>query len=450
MDDCSRVAMVETKTVDTTGGAAPPVARTRYQLADHLESTLLEVDATGSVISYEEYHPYGSSAYRAATSDVEVSPKRYRYTGMERDDETGLAYHGARYYAPWLGRWTAADPSGMVDGPNLYLYARANPLRFRDPSGNEGESTNYRVGQMDDVALHRHVKGLSPEARWQLATSASGWAQRRVWGTIANGAFEVKKPPAPVAPAAPSADPPDFDPSPLPDAPADADNDEAAGPSQALTGVGPNMAVELLRQVAQKAGPAGALIEDAALVTKLGMGPASVAVGQLAAGPGYAPLPPPVMNFTQGDTGAETIVYKDMDGKKCDRPVIFNPPTTDLSLTAMDQTILYVQVANVELKLGLLSPTGRVPTLGPLRAAASAAARVERARADAAGTPYSGVVGHGIDTTWTGQAVPPVWLDQRPAVNGSLGGQSRRYPIGYKPQCFIYGPTGSTMTPGMP
>ena len=75
-------------------------------------------------ICYEEYHPYGSTAYRAASSATDVSDRRYRYTGKEKDEETGLYYHGARYYAPWLGRWTAADPSGVVDGVNLFAYCR--------------------------------------------------------------------------------------------------------------------------------------------------------------------------------------------------------------------------------------------------------------------------------------------------------------------------------------
>ena len=44
---------------------------------------------TGSIISYEEYYPYGSTSYQAGRSAVEVSLKRYRYTGKERDEETG-------------------------------------------------------------------------------------------------------------------------------------------------------------------------------------------------------------------------------------------------------------------------------------------------------------------------------------------------------------------------
>src|SRR5690606_4138374 len=42
---------------------------------------------------------------------------------------------GARYYAPWLGRWTATDPIGLRDGPNTFLYCYGNPVPYSDPSG---------------------------------------------------------------------------------------------------------------------------------------------------------------------------------------------------------------------------------------------------------------------------------------------------------------------------
>ena len=87
------------------------------------------------MISYEEYSPYGSTSYRASPSGTEVSARRYRYTGKERDEETGLYYYGARYYAAWLGRWTSADPLGLQAGVNLYLYCRAGPVTYVDPDG---------------------------------------------------------------------------------------------------------------------------------------------------------------------------------------------------------------------------------------------------------------------------------------------------------------------------
>ena len=95
---------------------------------------------TGQIISYEEYYPYGSTSYQAGRSAAEVSLKRYRYTGKERDEESGLYYHGARYYAPWLGRWVSIDPA-LVSGraghkiDQSYQYVENRPLVALDPDG---------------------------------------------------------------------------------------------------------------------------------------------------------------------------------------------------------------------------------------------------------------------------------------------------------------------------
>ena len=132
MDDKRRVAMVETET-----SATSPVSVTRYQFNNHLGSAILELDDNAKIISYEEYYPYGSTSYQAANSTIEVSSKRYRYTGKERDEESGFYYYGARYFGSWLGRWTSPDPGGFVDGINLYAYGRGNPLRYKDETGLE-------------------------------------------------------------------------------------------------------------------------------------------------------------------------------------------------------------------------------------------------------------------------------------------------------------------------
>jgi len=107
----------------------------RYALGNHLGSTSLEVDEDGKVVSYEEYHPYGTTAYRAVRSGIDVDVNRYRFTGMERDEETGLAQHGWRYFASWLGRWGSADPIGLGDGVNRYAYCGGNPVGFEDTRG---------------------------------------------------------------------------------------------------------------------------------------------------------------------------------------------------------------------------------------------------------------------------------------------------------------------------
>jgi RHS repeat-associated protein len=128
---------------------------------------------------YEESYPFGTSAYRAVDSGIAASAKRYRYTGKERDEETGLDHMGARYYAAWLGRWTSADPIGLGDGVNRFAYVSGNPVGLRDPSGTTGEpSDDYRSLPTSeqhafDKALESDLKRLHPERDraevWQRA-----------------------------------------------------------------------------------------------------------------------------------------------------------------------------------------------------------------------------------------------------------------------------------------
>src|SRR5205085_1334477 len=118
IDDKQRIALVETR---TQGNDPAPQQVIRFQFGNHLGSAMLELDDQAQIISYEEYTPYGSTSYQAVRNQTET-PKRYRYTGKERDDESGLYYHGARYYAPWLGRWTAADPARTQETNNRYEY----------------------------------------------------------------------------------------------------------------------------------------------------------------------------------------------------------------------------------------------------------------------------------------------------------------------------------------
>ncbi len=134
LDDQKLIALVETRTQGDDGSVPRLI---RFQIGDHLGSASIELDDQAQIITSEEFYPYGSTSYHAIRSGLEKNPKRYRYTGMERDDESGLEYHKARYYAPWIGRWTSCDPSGLIDGPNLYRYARGNPVSLKDPSGRQ-------------------------------------------------------------------------------------------------------------------------------------------------------------------------------------------------------------------------------------------------------------------------------------------------------------------------
>jgi RHS repeat-associated protein len=152
MDDKKRIALVETRTQGND------IAQ-RYQLGNHLGSASLELDEDGALIAYEEYYSYGATAFQAGGSAAEVSLKRYRHTGKERDEETGFSYHGARYYAAWLGTWMNSDPAGLVDGPNLYRYVMNNPVRLHDPSGlqHDDDITFTATGPIRRVEMAPHV-----------------------------------------------------------------------------------------------------------------------------------------------------------------------------------------------------------------------------------------------------------------------------------------------------
>ena len=134
MDDTTCIAVRNHWTIGEPPQGVKKI-QMRYQLDNHLGSATMEVDDEGQLISYEEYFPYGGTAFVAGRSLAEVKLKHYRYSGKERDASTGLYYYGARYYAPWLGRWMSCDPAGTIDGLNLYVFVRGNPVLFVDRQG---------------------------------------------------------------------------------------------------------------------------------------------------------------------------------------------------------------------------------------------------------------------------------------------------------------------------
>jgi RHS repeat-associated protein len=125
IDHQSRIALVRIGSPipdDTT----PAV---KFHLGDHLGSSQLVINESGAFINREEYTPYGESSFGS------FAKKGYRFTGKERDEESALYYHGARYYAPWLMRWVSCDPIWIGDGINIYAYVANRPLNHLDIDG---------------------------------------------------------------------------------------------------------------------------------------------------------------------------------------------------------------------------------------------------------------------------------------------------------------------------
>lgn len=157
--DDQRVLIVEDVIQSGTTGL-PETILYRFQYSNHLGSVGLEINDNAEIISYEEYHPFGTVAYHATNTSINAIAKRYRYTGMERDAESGLNYHSARYYLPWLGRWLSADPIGVKGGMNLYVYSNNNSICFCDQSGFQPEDSNRLDQLMAWVRRHRRAVEL--------------------------------------------------------------------------------------------------------------------------------------------------------------------------------------------------------------------------------------------------------------------------------------------------
>ncbi len=98
---------------------------------DHLGSVILTYRSdNGTLYSREECFPFGENAFGG------YAKKRYRFTGKERDDGSGLCYFGARYYAPWLCRFTSVDPLAMDYAHQTpFAYADCNPVNKIDYGG---------------------------------------------------------------------------------------------------------------------------------------------------------------------------------------------------------------------------------------------------------------------------------------------------------------------------
>jgi len=128
--------------------AAAPTCVTCYLSPDHLGTSRLTTDANGAVTDCHDYLPFGveipaSVSGRAGcyNSNFLVDNVNQKFTGKERDAESGLDYFGARYFSGAQGRFTSPDPllnAGRPDNPqtwNKYAYTLNNPLKYTDPTG---------------------------------------------------------------------------------------------------------------------------------------------------------------------------------------------------------------------------------------------------------------------------------------------------------------------------
>jgi RHS repeat-associated protein len=133
----------------------PQNPTTKYLSEDHLGTPRIITDSVGNVVSRRDFLPFGeeltinvgarSNALKYGTIADNI---RQKFTGYEKDDETGLDFAEARMYENRFGRFTAVDPllaSGKSANPqtfNRYSYVGNNPIIITDPLGLDWYSRN--------------------------------------------------------------------------------------------------------------------------------------------------------------------------------------------------------------------------------------------------------------------------------------------------------------------
>jgi RHS repeat-associated protein len=173
MDGQNRIAIVRVGAKHKVDGGE----LVQYHLGDHLGGSAVVLggaDATANTfMNREEYTPYGETSFGS------FGRKRYRYSGKERDDESGLSYFGMRYYAAALLAWIQIDPAGPCDSINLFKYVDNNPVNLRDELGFEGEPTSSGTQSIvfDEVNVTGTPMNIGSALKASREARNMGWTE---------------------------------------------------------------------------------------------------------------------------------------------------------------------------------------------------------------------------------------------------------------------------------
>jgi RHS repeat-associated protein len=134
-------SLVSTTDQQTASGSATGTAQTRYIHPDHLGSTNVVTNASGTVVQTLDYYPYGGTRINTSVGDADSARK---YIGQFAD-QSNLDYLNARYYDSGRGQFLTEDPVFLgnpndqeLTNPqslNSYSYSKNNPITGKDPTG---------------------------------------------------------------------------------------------------------------------------------------------------------------------------------------------------------------------------------------------------------------------------------------------------------------------------
>jgi RHS repeat-associated protein len=162
----------------STGNPLDASATTTFYHTGRLGSIDVVTNGSGALLSTSQFLPFGLEQPSG------TSTNHYKFTGKERDTESGLDYFGARYYGSSMGRFMSPDPSRLSINPknpqtwNRYSYVYNNPLGLKDDNGKWPTAIHNQI-------IDNAFPNLSPAQR-QILKNVSADQDNVFYGGQAN------------------------------------------------------------------------------------------------------------------------------------------------------------------------------------------------------------------------------------------------------------------------
>lgn len=107
-----------------------------YYTTDHLGSTRVITNSSGTVVERNDYYPFGGKLSNASYPQLTVNRQKFNGKKLQTTGNTGFLDYGARMYDDVVVRWGVVDPDAESCFENSsYAYVRNNPILRIDPTG---------------------------------------------------------------------------------------------------------------------------------------------------------------------------------------------------------------------------------------------------------------------------------------------------------------------------